>query len=100
MPRAAACQDLEQRVWVLLQFLAFLASQLLFNLRLLLSAQKPGFVRPTRQGKVGEHTTDYGRRPLQNQQPPPTADAQPVHVIQDENRDWSTQDGGNRIGHD
>src|SRR5207244_3590979 len=42
--------------------------------------------------QISECAADNGRRSLQNEQPPPTADAEPMHMIQDETGNRSAQD--------
>src|SRR5713226_3790882 len=97
MPHAAACQSFERGVSALLQFLLFFASQFRSNPLFLICGQKLGFVGAARQQKISEEPEDYGRNSLQHQEPPPTADAQPVYVIEDETRNRSSQDRGNWV---
>src|SRR5438132_8058824 len=83
----------------MLQFLLFFACQLRLNPLFFLCGQKPGFLRAAWQQKVREYTADYSGRSLQNEQPTPIADAEPVHVVEDETRDRSAKDRGNRYAY-
>src|SRR5580704_14356655 len=97
MPHATASKSLERGIPAMLQFLPFFAFQFRSNPLLLIDGQELGFLGTVRQQKVSEYTTDYRRRPLQNQEPPPTTDAEPVQVIQDETRNRSSQNRANWV---
>src|SRR5206468_434813 len=54
--------------------------------------EKLGLCRTTGEQEVGEHPTDHRRDALQNEQPPPTAHTQPLHMVQNEPGNRTTQD--------
>src|SRR5438477_5473757 len=54
--------------------------------------QKSGFRRSSGQQEACEDTAQNRWNPLQNQQPPPTADSKPMDVIQNQTRNRCTED--------
>jgi len=79
-------------------FLFFFASQFRSNPFLLIGCEELCFSRAVGEQKVGKEAEDYGGDSLQDEEPAPTADAEPVHMIQDETRNRGPQDIGNRVG--
>src|SRR5215469_10698446 len=59
--------------------------------------QKLSFVATVGKKKVSQNPRQYGRNALQNQQPPPTADSNPVSVIQYHARDWRANHARSRV---
>ena len=72
--------------------------KLLSDPALFLFREKSSFCRTAwqKEKEIGENTANYGWNAFQHQEPPPTTATQPVHMIQTEAGDRSTEDAGDR----
>src|SRR5215472_13604489 len=57
-----------------------------------MTGKKPGIIRAIGQNGVSDESENNGGDPFENQKPPPASKAQPVHMIQNEDREGCRND--------
>src|SRR6185312_614722 len=96
MPHSGICKDLQSVSRMVAGFAPLFLPKLVRDPLLLFWQKKLRFRRTARQQEPGEKTATDRRHSFQNEQPTPTADPKPMHMIKNGAGERCAHDSGDR----